>query len=365
MQRGVLGYGWRMLVEVSGQGERSGALDALRGLAITFVVCQHWLGLPIGWAGVDLFFVLSGYLIGGILIDNRTSRRYFSTFYVRRAFRILPLYLLFLAVILPTYGSGISLWHYLTFTQNFAQARVGMTGEMPEVTWSLAVEEQFYLLLPILVRLLPPSVLLRVAAYLVAAAPLARLLIVLVEHNGWAPNVLLPGRMDALFLGVSIACIVRKPGWAAAIQRNLWTVWVTCIATVAALALLGWTDPGRFFNNTPWGTFGYSLYDLACGCLLLGTAASGWQPSSQNPLRLLGIGSYSVYLFHRPVLSAITDKAPHAPLPAYLLATTLLTLLSVCCWFLVERPLIKWSRVKWHYGQPRRHLTLTLAKIEA
>ncbi len=73
--------------------ERSGALDAIRGLAITLVVAQHWFKIPFGWTGVDLFFILSGYLLGGILLDNRSSAGYFSTFYMRRAFRILPLYL--------------------------------------------------------------------------------------------------------------------------------------------------------------------------------------------------------------------------------------------------------------------------------
>ena len=89
---------WSRRSGVGTPGARSNAVDALRGLAITLVAGQHWLGLPFGWTGVDLFFVLSGYLLGGILIDNRNARNYFSTFYMRRAFRILPLYWLLLAI---------------------------------------------------------------------------------------------------------------------------------------------------------------------------------------------------------------------------------------------------------------------------
>jgi peptidoglycan/LPS O-acetylase OafA/YrhL len=81
-------------------GERSEILDMVRGLAITMVVAFHYWQVPNGDRGVDLFFVLSGYLLGGILIDNRLRPRLFATFYGRRAFRILPLYVAFLALCL-------------------------------------------------------------------------------------------------------------------------------------------------------------------------------------------------------------------------------------------------------------------------
>ena len=122
------------------------------------------------WSGVDLFFVLSGFLITGILRDQRSSSRYWRTFYLRRACRVLPLYAILLGGFALAIAFGASnvpglwwlfytpmpLWSYATFTQNFFMAVAGGTGaNWMGVSWSLAVEEQFYLVLPLVVYLLP------------------------------------------------------------------------------------------------------------------------------------------------------------------------------------------------------------------
>ena len=128
-------------------------------------ICSPWEA----WRGAELslFFVLSGFLIGGILLDATGSTRYFRTFYARRAFRILPLYGLVTGLFLASHfplicsllqhecsASEIPLASYPTFTQNFWIAYLGTwglnSGEV--VTWSLAVEEQFYLTIPIIIR---------------------------------------------------------------------------------------------------------------------------------------------------------------------------------------------------------------------
>jgi peptidoglycan/LPS O-acetylase OafA/YrhL len=83
--------------------DRSEPLDALRGLAISLVIARHYFGFRYGMFGVDLFFVLSGFLIGGILLDSREQPGYFSSFYGRRAFRILPLYWLLLVIAQPAH----------------------------------------------------------------------------------------------------------------------------------------------------------------------------------------------------------------------------------------------------------------------
>lgn len=158
-------------------------LDGLRGVAIALVLIVHLSGLLNGapgtfsayvvrscmlaWSGVDLFFVLSGFLIGGILLDAKSSDHYFRTFYIRRAFRILPLYtVLNLAPLLLVFASphlrdtayfvlGRPLPWYVTafFGQNLVIAFTGVWGNAYlAATWSLAVEEQFYLTLPFVVR---------------------------------------------------------------------------------------------------------------------------------------------------------------------------------------------------------------------
>lgn len=167
---------------------RIAELDGLRGIAILLVLLRHSIfGVEthsrigsaflaagqLSWSGVDLFFVLSGFLIGGILLDVRESPRYFQTFYVRRAYRILPIYMLTMALFalrhLPFHlpaGLGdvspvpIPCLAYFTLTQNFWMAHLGTFGPAATaVTWSLAVEEQFYLTIPFAVRKLGKSAL--------------------------------------------------------------------------------------------------------------------------------------------------------------------------------------------------------------
>jgi peptidoglycan/LPS O-acetylase OafA/YrhL len=169
-------------------GDRIPGLDGVRGFAIILVLLWHYVAMPLThqpggglnfvrqilgvcWSGVDLFFVLSGFLLGGILIENRNSPNYFRTFYLRRASRIFPLYYAWLfAVVCAGYflGSGKlfpvfagfgSFWPFFTYTQNITQVLVPNTegGAVLGVTWSLAVEEQFYLILPFIIYFVTPK----------------------------------------------------------------------------------------------------------------------------------------------------------------------------------------------------------------
>ena len=166
------------------------------------MIACHYVGFDQGRSGVDLFFVLSGYLIGGILVDSRDQPGYFSSFYGRRAFRILPLYWILLAVAPPVHWG-----YYLVFAQQIPWVQFGYPLEEPTfVTWSLAIEEQFYLVLPALIFWLPRRWLIRVLWSGVLLAPVWRC----VFHNylpGNSWQFLLPGRLDELFGGVLIACL--------------------------------------------------------------------------------------------------------------------------------------------------------------
>src|SRR5262249_39067117 len=140
--------------------------------------------------GVDLFFVLSGFLLGGILLEHRESQEYFKTFYVRRACRILPVYYLLViafAMVSPLFNgtrndgfihlfnNPMPLWSYFTFTQNFAMMSVSDFGAPAlSATWSLAVEEQFYLFLPLMIRFVPRGALPGALLLLIVAAPICR-----------------------------------------------------------------------------------------------------------------------------------------------------------------------------------------------
>ena len=159
-------------------------LDGLRGIAVSMVLLWHFLGailapdlgqwaqairqvLIFGRTGVDLFFVLSGFLIIGILVDRKRSISRFSTFYMRRLLRIVPPYLALLLVFwIPVaagvrntvFGDEIPLWSHLSFTQNWLMAQQNSYGPGGfSVTWSVAIEEQFYLIFPLVVAFVPLS----------------------------------------------------------------------------------------------------------------------------------------------------------------------------------------------------------------
>ncbi len=230
--------------------KRIPALDGLRGIAILMVFMRHSIfGMEtnskilapfltagqLTWSGVDLFFVLSGFLIGGILLDAKQSPRYFKTFYIRRAYGIFPLYFLvtrlFLFRHLPfhlipgTLGDysalSIPLLSYLTLTQNFWMAHLGWFGpQAMMVTWSLAVEEQFYVTIPFIIRYCNRRRLVAVLVFVVVAAPLLRVLLQHFAHGEFACYVLMPCRADALCMGALAALVVRHPGELAAIESE-------------------------------------------------------------------------------------------------------------------------------------------------
>ena len=201
-------------------------LDGIRGVAIFMVLVWHLVCGPLGAAGsvlrlgasgVDVFFVLSGMLIAGILLDHRAASSYFRVFYLRRICRILPLYVVVLALFAALSSGGarwrwlfadaLPLWTYATFTQNIYMGLHHTWGAHPLApTWSLSVEEQFYLLAPFVIRFAPRAVIgCGVAAGLILA-PLARW-----AFPGFHTDVMTPFRLDPLLFGVALALIVRAP----------------------------------------------------------------------------------------------------------------------------------------------------------
>ncbi len=178
--------------------KRLQALDVIRGLAILLVLILHYVPrtevvpkiflqlTSLFWSGVDLFFVLSGFLIATILFQNKNSINYYKTFYIRRSARILPPYfalILFFIVVLyfnpKTFANTLinhfPIWSYFTFTQNFfAASGATFGGKWLGVTWSLAVEEQFYIFLSLAVRTLREKYLVFLAFVLIVIAPVLR-----------------------------------------------------------------------------------------------------------------------------------------------------------------------------------------------
>ncbi len=274
--------------------------------------------LAMGWAGVDLFFVLSGFLIGGILIDQRDGQNFYRAFFVRRACRILPAYWLLLIPFVVVVGMNLGgnnpgikwlfneplpSWTYFTFLQNcfFADTAPSWLA----VTWSLAVEEQFYLLLPFLVRWVAPRKFPMVAALLVLVAMVTRIALVFVPgFGGIAGYQLLPGRWDSLFLGVLGAYFVRRPGFIEACRENLWAWWSALGILGAGVLVFAYGRQG--VATTTMSNVGHTWIAALCFTVVLIAILlpSGFAKSAlfNPPFRWLGTYSYGIYLFHLPAL---------------------------------------------------------------
>jgi peptidoglycan/LPS O-acetylase OafA/YrhL len=321
-------------------------LDGLRGIAILAVIVYHYAfelqhGHGVGGAiyellhqgrhGVDLFFVLSGFLITGILLDSRQSPRYFTTFYARRTLRIFPLYygvLYVVLVLLPMLVTPLPLaqqvidkqgwlWAYGTNILMSWRDQVFFNAEHFNLAhfWSLAVEEQFYLVWPLLVLALSRRALAGVCIVLVPLALVLRWIFVSHTDMGSAAYFFTACRVDALALGALVATLARGSGGLAALRRPaLWIVPVCALLWVGLLPSTG----GKYWEFSRH--FIYTPIAILCGgivCLALNAPPSSTQARflSAAPLRFFGKYSYGLYVFHFLLYPAFGLAYDALPLP--------------------------------------------------
>ena len=314
------------------------ALDGLRGIAIILVLLHHFtyyrptsgIDAQIGhvlfffWTGVDLFFVLSGFLITGILLDTRGSERYFSTFYARRTLRIFPLYYLVLLVafvVLPQFpvlhavllgqDGPVTLppqWPYWLYLTNFSIAEGGWVHGWVDVAWSLAIEEQFYLVWPLLIWLCPPRVVAPLCAVILLSQPVARVYARDAEVAALSIFVLPWFRLDGFATGALLA-VAQRRGWLPTLDR-----WVPVVATAAVAGIIGCAILGEstWWWNRWMQQYGYSLIAITGGAMLVSgitrPADSLWpRMLSAGWLRAFGKYSYSLYLIHAPIMRAVRE----------------------------------------------------------
>lgn len=337
------------------------------GLETNSKLLSHLLALgQLTWSGVDLFFVLSGFLIGGILLDARESPRYFPTFYMRRAYRIFPLYAVITAIFLIRHlpfrvipgslgnYSPLSLpwWSYATLTQNFWMVSLGWFGQSAmAVTWSLAVEEQFYLTIPWVIRKLRRKALVWVLILVVIGAPLLRIFLRHhLQHGDFACYVLMPCRADALCLGVLAALLVRnKKAWNWLQTRGvaLYAITAVFFSGVAFMTYRGYVT----IIAPPVNTFGYSwLAFFYTACLLIAvSSANGIAQRWLCKRWLMGLGTvaYCSYLIHVPLVQASRSLlglslSPQASwLPGGILGIAATLVIASVSWKFFEKPLLR------------------------
>jgi len=388
------------MAESAPLGRRIEVLDGVRGLAILMVivfhtmhlrfseseslVCSQFLGFGTGllWCGVDLFFVLSGYLITGILIDSRGSSRYFINFFARRTVRIFPLYyavLFLLLVVFPWMVSVLDLgnvslrlalaklvenqaylWFYM---QNYLQATERSTLPGLGHFWSLAVEEQFYVVWPFLVYFLSKVRFFWLCAGIVVLLPFVRLGLYSAGVEGWAIRQWTFTRIDSLVAGSLAAMVIRDPLLVLLVRPWLSLFfWAAFAGIVAGAAIDGVAAGGGFMC-----TFGYSAFGLLFSSWILRLLI---EPSGRCSrllkfpfLAFLGKFSYGLYVFHWPVVHGV--RAMVARLTkgetayAFLFENGLLlalaefsvvlavsTLIAQASWYLWEKP---WLSLKRHF----------------
>jgi len=375
-----------------GERERIPELDGLRGIAIGLVLIWHYffllirlrpgtilsyafVSLRLTWTGVDLFFVLSGFLIGGILLDARDSSNYFAVFYSRRFFRIVPIYLLCLGgvfVLSALIKAGMAskvIWMmddqlpwtpYLLFIQNFWMAQKNTLGSFGlGATWSLSVEEQFYLSLPTLVRFLTTRRLVTILICGILTAPVLRAIL----RTLWPDHfiswfVLMPCRADALLLGALAAVGLRESSFRAWLVRNQRLLQLFILVFLGGMGFLTLRAPDpRVFLMLSVGFTWQALFYLAVllyailfpQSILSRCLRWGW-------LAWLGSIAYGTYLLHEFVLGGIHGliwSRPPIITNVWELAATLMALLltlMIChlSWQYFERPLVRVGH-SWHY----------------
>ncbi|MBX3355618.1 MAG: acyltransferase [Phycisphaeraceae bacterium] len=382
-------------------------------MAILLVMLHHqtliWLSpdkadrvfawcVDFGWSGVDLFFVLSGFLITGILLDAKGDPHRARNFYARRTLRIFPLYYAVIVaslVLLPWIASmsgsevirekldrfgrieGSEIWYWL-YLSNFPIAwhgdfQHGILG----ISWSLAIEEQFYLVWPLLVWTLSARALGRVCIALIIAAFLVRLGMVLGGAHFIAVYVLTPARMDVLAIGALLALAARGEGGLSRFRRP--AAWIAPVALVVIVAIAiidevtGLNVGTGMEFPTPqsgrlMGVIGFGLTGVLYGaCLVRGVTS----PAGSALARLLtsrflvifGKYSYALYFFHVPVRAVVRDLVYGPPdksalitfptvmgslIPAqlifYVVATIPTLILAWLSWHLYEKHFLKLKR---------------------
>ncbi len=359
-------------------GKHIPALDGIRGLAIVAVTLYRfraaefaeatgnaWLAnsLDLGQRGVDLFFVLSGFLITGILFDAKQQPHYFRNFYARRSLRIFPLYFGVLAaalVLLPAIVSGTTLfaqardlqgWLWLYGTNLLMAGRGEWCFGAFDHFWSLAIEEHFYLVWPLVICFSARTTAMRICATVAVLSGLSRIGWLALGGNGPAASVFTLFHLDALLVGAWLALAARGPGGLTRLVP--WCRLALLVGLVGILPELLLQKRLLSIPSSFYACFFGALIVLVLTADPRGRLAQFWNTKS---LRWFGKYSYAMYVFQPLLIPLLAGwwsveslsaqlGSPLAAQLAYLVlmfaATTAAAVLS---WHLYEKHFLRWKR---------------------
>lgn len=328
--------------------DRIPQLDGLRALAFLAVFLNHSVKAPFLWVGVDLFFVLSGYLITKLLLresQQRSLAELLRLFYMRRAFRILIPYIVMMTLATAFVDSTwLNSWpYYLTFSQNFAVAFSKTQGVFVPL-WSLAVEEQFYLAWPFLIFFLAPKRLVKICIMLMCFAFLMRASASFLFTRYLITFTLTPFRMDLLASGAIVALVEHR-----IIHLRCWNsaAKFICIASTISFLTLAITEPSfrAKTNSLLFNTIGYSLVMIICLSTLIVSLTDSrglrYRILTWPPLRFLGKISFMCYMAHEPILKLANAHGDPVRSGLALIAVIIFSSLT---WYTFEERAIRFGR---------------------
>jgi len=356
-------------------------LDSLRTFAVFAVMLHHFwpeatFNLPLGFVGVQLFFVLSGFLITGILWPAReamqsgrwSARTVFKHFYIRRFLRIFPLFYGTLAVLfvlgIAEVHDGFA-WH-ISYLSNIYFAKLGWFPNHISHLWSLAVEEQFYLVWPFVIVLTPRRFLLPVLIAIASIGPAYRWIGGLLEVDWMWTFTPAFANVDSLALGGLLAYAWATEDWAGQAGRagkagrslRALLVWVggwigtPLVIGLSALSVL------HISLGMAYAVFGYTIWSIFFVWLIDG-AGRGFRGATGRflelkPLLYLGQISYGLYVFHLLMIGLagwtfgqIGQPYPDHPAVMFVVLVTATIAVAACSWHLYEKPL---NDLKRHFG---------------
>lgn len=353
--------------------QRIQALDGVRGFMTIVVMISHYFGEVQhgfhaalgGWIAVTMFYVLSGFLIARLILQKGEHANFFKVFYIRRICRTFPIYFVCVALI----ATITTFWHfhetyendhfpliaYLTFTQNFWMASTGSLGEhWLAPTWTLALEEQFYLMAPALILLVPRQYLLKLLIAMMGFAVLARYWVLdLSSLDAFAAAVLLPTRLDVLVAGV-LAVVLLRQDWINWSKFDLFLRILPIPLMVIAMALkLLTSEDAKIFS-----TISPLLISSACAAFLMSIVRGAPEAKrfENKFFNFFCTISYAVYLTHLLVLglmhNLLLGTAPDVASGTQILVTIAAIPATVALSYLltrfVEAPITNFGRsFKW------------------